>query len=1287
MDTSLDRDLQLLDITPTNTDCIGFNNSKQETLPINCIHTEEETESVKNILDRDRKLKNSSRICSIDLAITTYREEILLQIETNPVTIIQGPIGCGKTTQVPQYILDYHQSKGSYCNIIVTQPRKIAAISIARRVCQERKWQLGSIVGYQVALNSKSSPGTQLNYVTTGVLLENLANAKRMDMYTHIIIDEVHERNQEVDFAILLVKKFLMTNSQSVKIILMSATFDASEFTQYFSLTSLGNSVPILEIEGKSKDVTEHYLHDLKFFFKKIPDFERLNPNIDSCLYDGVLNLIHDFDRIEKSEQKVRSHNSYATSKGAVLIFLPGYEEICTLSNKLQAADVNKHFWIISLHSTISLEEQTKAFLIPSCPDIRKVILSTNIAENSITVLDVKYVIDFCLTKNLVTDSLSNYTCLQLEWASKANCIQRKGRVGRVDTGKVYRIVPLKFYNSLPDYSIPEIKRCPLTKTILQIKKLDLCKPQQMLSYALNPPNLCDITCAVMQLKVSLGLTTKSCNPLDGDLTFIGRVMSHLPLDIKLSKLIIFGYVFHCLEDCIIIAASLSLQNFFAEPSQRSLESYKSRLSWADNTFSDCLGCLNAYRMWKQRTLEGLFKRPGGLLEFKWARLHFIQLKRIKEVDLLVKDIKARLEKFSIFADDNHQFKNAEESRILILKILMAGSFFPYYYVQEPLDEKQIHKDIIGNDPLCTVSISGLPPKHGILYATALKEMFSCYDENISIQFEKNRGYIKFLSNYEKSTSPIHPALYYALKMRKLKPLELSVFSHEEAEKKAQQLLSSKQAASCEFGTKSCRVTVMEWSALKRTPLPSLTLSMTTIVVTWVNNCGHFWARYLTPDISKRLDSMERNINENEGRNLLPLTEFPRVNMLYLAPYVRSNNKPLYYRVRVQELKFSDVVVLFVDYGYITTMHYTKLREIPESTPLVLNTSALAVECYLAGIKPSSCKISSGKWCEQANVWFKRKVYGKLLYAKIYSRLINLEYAEPAEESYASKESHDLRCNVRHSNKKIYENIIQDIELSWNETEDNSIKKTKKKIRLQGPFNPLEISYCGLTNFDCSKSVKVEQASVNSISFNAEPQYSYSSMLIASQVEVGQNDSDLILRNTTLLPKILGLPTLICLLFSPYSELRTDIRQTSYTGALCGLGFNSLTGEPISPDHDIELAFDVEISLADIQEINAVRMGFNLLFSSESDTLLYTSDTLSLIHEKTERTMIDLLKKKRASRKPIYSNEIGQWNSIPSEFLLESPLESSFESTNVLPLLKPTRLITFENDNLSQDLK
>lgn len=165
----------------------------------------------------------------VELPIFSSKERILNLIEDNSVIILQGETGCGKTTQVPQFILDNARERNEFCNIVVTQPRRIAAISIANRVCNERQWDVGKLVGYQVALKPCTSPDTRLLYCTTGVLLQKLIKTKNLGQYTHIILDEVHERDNEMDFLMIVIKKLLSQAIGNVKLILMSATIEAHE--------------------------------------------------------------------------------------------------------------------------------------------------------------------------------------------------------------------------------------------------------------------------------------------------------------------------------------------------------------------------------------------------------------------------------------------------------------------------------------------------------------------------------------------------------------------------------------------------------------------------------------------------------------------------------------------------------------------------------------------------------------------------------------------------------------------------------------------------------------------------------------------------------------------------------------------------------------------------------------------------------------------------------------------------------------------------------------------------
>nr|CAD7430061.1 unnamed protein product [Timema monikensis] len=334
------------------------------------------------------------------LPIFSERERILDTIESNMVTVIQGPTGCGKSTQVPQYILDSCASRGAPCNIIITQPRRIAAITVARRVSNERDWPLPSVVGYhvskktplslcsQVGLNNQTSEDTRLTFCTTGVLVQKMINKKTLEGYTHIILDEVHERDMDMDFAILIVRKLCFTTSRHIKVILMSATFNVTKFADYFTVSDVQRKVhmpvPVIDLDkSKSKNRIINYYLDQLGVLGPLPDIETKDPRIKPESYSVAVKLIQEFDQLERQTR---------AKKGAVLVFLPGIREIEELFNMLtekeRASELK--WWIRPLHSSITVEEQESVFKPPP-KDCRKIILSTNIAESSITVPDIVY--------------------------------------------------------------------------------------------------------------------------------------------------------------------------------------------------------------------------------------------------------------------------------------------------------------------------------------------------------------------------------------------------------------------------------------------------------------------------------------------------------------------------------------------------------------------------------------------------------------------------------------------------------------------------------------------------------------------------------------------------------------------------------------------------------------------------------------------------------------------------------------------------------------------------------
>lgn len=282
--------------------------------------------------------------------------------------------------------MDNAQRKGEYCNIVCTQPRRIAAISIAQRVCAERKWELGGLVGFQVGLHTLSNDNTRLLYCTTGVLLQKLVLTKSMNKYTHIILDEVHERDQEMDFLLIVIRRLLISNSPNTKVVLMSATINPREFSNYFSSNKC--AAPVLKVDNRRRfQVNDFYFCELDALTKNFEGgFDMTEPKLDEGLYLIALKLLYICESLDRQENSIEINGFRST----VLIFLPGVNEIDNMEKCIEENKGDNMFNTIRLHSLISAEEQQKAF-IKANKDVRKIILATNIAESSITVPDVKY--------------------------------------------------------------------------------------------------------------------------------------------------------------------------------------------------------------------------------------------------------------------------------------------------------------------------------------------------------------------------------------------------------------------------------------------------------------------------------------------------------------------------------------------------------------------------------------------------------------------------------------------------------------------------------------------------------------------------------------------------------------------------------------------------------------------------------------------------------------------------------------------------------------------------------
>jgi HrpA-like RNA helicase len=541
---------------------------------------------------------------------------------------------------------------GSEAYIICTQPRRIAAITVAERVALERGEGVGNTVGYQVRLNSRLGDNTRIIYCTTGVLLRRLQQDGFLAGVSHILVDEVHERQTDTDFLMALLSRKLESYPH-LRVILMSATLQETLFSDYFKC-------PIVYVRGRTFPVELHYLPEVLTLVaagqnvvanergkqhnaqmtpqkKAIQTFEmhigrgsevskaklpKFDPEI---VAEVIIRLVQRYSEKTVVSTGVRSE---ATTGDAVLCFLSGIQAITNVERALRRRSLDSlNAVCYTLHGSLPSEYQKRVFR-PTRPGEWKIILSTNIAETSVTVDDVTHVVDCGLHKEMRFDATANVSSLQEVPVSRAAARQRAGRAGRVRAGHCWRLYTETFFNGdvIEEYSVPEIRRVPLEEVVLQVLLLNLGLPEIFLGSCIEPPSREQVRRSVQTL-----LEIKAVLPLPSlPLTALGFHLAKLTVDVHLGKMLIVGALLNVLEPVLTIAAALGGRSpFLSPPNQRDQAAAAHRRFKVEN-FSDHLAIVSAYDAWC-KVREG----QGPTKAYAFCQTHYLAANTMNEISLL----------------------------------------------------------------------------------------------------------------------------------------------------------------------------------------------------------------------------------------------------------------------------------------------------------------------------------------------------------------------------------------------------------------------------------------------------------------------------------------------------------------------------------------------------------------------------------------------------------------------------------------------------------------------------
>ncbi|MEL7615386.1 ATP-dependent RNA helicase HrpA [Vreelandella titanicae] len=526
-----------------------------------------------------------------ELPVVERREDIVNAIRDHQVVVVAGETGSGKTTQLPKMCLEL--GRGRRGLIGHTQPRRLAARSVASRLAEELEVSLGEQVGYQVRFTDQSSPTTLVKLMTDGILLAETQHDPLLLRYDTIIIDEAHERSLNIDFLLGYLKR-LLPKRPDLKVIITSATIDVERFAKHFGTAK--TPAPVVEVTGRTYPVEVHYR----------PLVRDEDDEEDRTLQEGILHAVEEIEAVEREKGWLHGPRD-------VLVFLPGEREIRETADTLRRAEL-KGTEILPLYARLSNEEQNRVFAPHRG---RRIVLATNVAETSLTVPGIRYVIDPGLVRISRYSYRSKIQRLPVEAVSQASANQRKGRCGRIAEGVCIRLYSEEDFLSRPGFTDPEIQRTNLASVILSMLGLKLGDIEAF--PFVDPPDSRFVKDG-FRLLFELGAVDDKQR-----LSPLGRKLARLPIDPRLARMVLAGAEFGSLRDVLIVVSALAIQDPRDRPTDKRQAADQAHQRWHDPD-SDFVALLNLWH-----GIENAREALSGNQLRRWCREHYINYLRMRE--------------------------------------------------------------------------------------------------------------------------------------------------------------------------------------------------------------------------------------------------------------------------------------------------------------------------------------------------------------------------------------------------------------------------------------------------------------------------------------------------------------------------------------------------------------------------------------------------------------------------------------------------------------------------------